>query len=179
VQLFEPLPSQLAYPDILTVTASSHGAVAAVGAANSALDKEDSSKAVAGEDSGSGAAGDALNAAATNTSASAERSSFDSMNNPGHHPQSSSSRIDDVSRTWYPPLRNTLALLSKLYGVVEMVNIFSFLSFPFSHFSFPLFVCYAYLLFLQSFDSHTHSGGVRRLCAQRSPALCAIPSISG
>ena len=28
--------------------------------------------------------------------------------------------IDDVSRTWYPPLKNTLALLSKLYGVVEM-----------------------------------------------------------
>ena len=28
--------------------------------------------------------------------------------------------IDDVSKTWYPPLKNTLALLSKLYGVVEM-----------------------------------------------------------
>jgi len=26
---------------------------------------------------------------------------------------------DDVSKTWYPPLRQTLALLSKLYGVVE------------------------------------------------------------
>lgn len=28
--------------------------------------------------------------------------------------------MDDVSRTWYPPLKSTLALLSKLYGVVEM-----------------------------------------------------------
>ena len=31
--------------------------------------------------------------------------------------------IDDVSRTWFPTLKHTLALLSKLYGVVEM-NVF-------------------------------------------------------
>ena len=29
--------------------------------------------------------------------------------------------LDIISKTWYPPLRATLALLSKLYGVVEVV----------------------------------------------------------
>jgi hypothetical protein len=29
--------------------------------------------------------------------------------------------LDVISKTWYPPLRATLALLSKLYGVVEVV----------------------------------------------------------
>ena len=33
---------------------------------------------------------------------------------------SDSEATDDISRTWYPPLRDTLSLLSKLYGVVDM-----------------------------------------------------------
>ena len=33
------------------------------------------------------------------------------------------SNIDTLSKSWYPPLRSTLSLLSKLYGVVDM-NVF-------------------------------------------------------
>lgn len=61
--MFEPLPSQLAYPDI--------------------LERYAELRASEGAAQGSGS-------------------------------------VNDVSKTWYPPLRQTLALLSKLYGVVEM-----------------------------------------------------------
>lgn len=64
IQLFEPLPSQLSYPDILENFVSSQQNSSKIN--NSNIDKEDS------------------------------------------------------STTWYPPLRHTLSLLSKLYGVVEM-----------------------------------------------------------
>ena len=30
------------------------------------------------------------------------------------------SAVTDVYQTWYPPMRNALSLLSKLYGVVEL-----------------------------------------------------------
>ena len=83
VQMFDPLPSQLAYPDILSIPNT--GAVRA---------RASDSKAVA--DPGFAEVGTPLNSQAAKG-------------------------IDDVSRSWYPPLRNTLALLSKLYGVVEMV----------------------------------------------------------
>jgi hypothetical protein len=63
IQLFEPLPSQLSYPDILE-----------------------------------------------NFLSSQQNSSKNNKNNDK----------DDSSKTWYPPLRNTLSLLSKLYGVIEM-----------------------------------------------------------
>eukprot|EP00428_Durinskia_dybowskii_P060658 CAMPEP_0170381734 /NCGR_PEP_ID=MMETSP0117_2-20130122/14567_1 /TAXON_ID=400756 /ORGANISM="Durinskia baltica, Strain CSIRO CS-38" /LENGTH=872 /DNA_ID=CAMNT_0010637325 /DNA_START=183 /DNA_END=2801 /DNA_ORIENTATION=+ len=66
VQLFEPLPSQLAYPDILDdcLTNKETG-----GVCNSA--------------------------------------------------QNSSISVSEVYNTWYPPMRSTLSLLSKLFGVVQ------------------------------------------------------------
>lgn len=68
VQLFEPLPSQLSYPDILETY-------------------EESKKAKASSHSDVTATED-------------------------------SSAIENLYQTWYPPMRHTLSLLSKLYGVV-------------------------------------------------------------
>jgi hypothetical protein len=64
IQLFDPLPSQLAYPEILEQYLE-------------AKKEAEASSALAAP-------------------------------------------VLDISRTWYAPLRNTLGLLSKLYGVVEM-----------------------------------------------------------
>lgn len=70
--MFEPLPSHLAYPDILEEYASANSGTSATGA------------------------GANVGANATTTTGG------------------------DLYRTWYPPMRNTLSLLSKLYGVVEL-----------------------------------------------------------
>jgi hypothetical protein len=68
IQCFEPLPSQLAYPDILT---------------------------------------DIRAAAAEKAKAAAS----------GH--DDSYLTLDSIAQSWYPPMRGTLSLLSKLYGVID------------------------------------------------------------
>jgi hypothetical protein len=72
---FKPMPSHLAYPDILEAAQPS------------------------GVDT------------TTTTTAAATNPGSDTL-------QGGSERVD-VARTWYPPLRHTLSLLSKLYGVVD------------------------------------------------------------
>lgn len=44
----------------------------------------------------------------------------DGAEQPSGDGSSTSGSSDDMSRTWFAPLRDTLALLSKLYGVVDM-----------------------------------------------------------
>jgi hypothetical protein len=70
VQMFEPLPSHLAYPDILEEYATSGTAASSA--------------------------------------------------NPSVPAGATAGPIGDLYQTWYPPMRNTLSLLSKLYGVVEL-----------------------------------------------------------
>jgi hypothetical protein len=65
VQLFDPLPSHLAYPDLLE------------------------------------------NAAQLRAQATTQPTA------------TATSHVEDLSRTWYPPLKHSLSLLSKLFGVVE------------------------------------------------------------
>jgi hypothetical protein len=72
VQLFDPLPSHLSYPDVLETAAKAR------------------------QDTASG-----ISIAPTSSS------------------QGNVGNADDLSRTWYPPLKNTLSLLSKLFGVIE------------------------------------------------------------
>ena len=82
VQLFEPLHSQLAYPDILERASNSH----------------------------------------QNSTKIAGKSSLSTRNEvTPSHTVASASTVEDVARTWYPPLKSTLSLLSKLYGVVDRV----------------------------------------------------------
>ena len=107
VQLFEPLPSQLAYPDILeqqhtssSSSSSSHKSAANINTAASRLLAK-GGKAVAGAQVVSGA-GEQSAGAGGSASASAGPDAR-----------------EDVSLTWYPPLRHTLSLLSLLYGTVD------------------------------------------------------------
>ena len=79
VEQFEPLHSQLSYPDILEVAVA---------------DSKGSKLRSPSHASGSGSGGNGSSKAAAPP-------------------------IDDIVRTWYPPLRHTLGLLSKLYGVVD------------------------------------------------------------
>lgn len=74
VQLFEPLPSHVAYPDILETL-------------------EEKKKRIANN---------------SNTS-----NNHNSDNN-----EAETITVQDIYQTWYPPMRQTLSLLSKLYGVV-------------------------------------------------------------
>jgi len=74
VQMFEPLPSQLAYPEILEKHAQS---------------VKDSHQ-------------------------QQQQQIQEGVEAPANVP------VEDASKTWYLPLKQTLALLSKLYGVIEM-----------------------------------------------------------
>lgn len=96
VQLFEPLSVHLNYPDLLKATTVSASAAATVV--------------------------DTADATATGTdgvTSDAEEKVVDDLV-VADSGNSNSMNVEDVSRTWFPTLRCTLSLLSKLYGVVDM-----------------------------------------------------------
>lgn len=76
VQLFQALPSQLSYPDIIENYYQTCASIT------------------------------------LNNNSETNEKSIEMQNSNNPH--------DDISMTWFPPLQNTLALLSKLYGIVEM-----------------------------------------------------------
>ena len=85
VQMFTPLPSHIAYPDILEEYTKSNTRTT-----TSTTD---------------------LHSITTSTTATTA-----TTNTPT---TTTSTTVHDIYQTWYPPMRHTLSLLSKLYGVVE------------------------------------------------------------
>jgi len=103
VELFEPMPSHLAYPDILEKHAEANEAHRAGEAerAKAAYLRHQQQQRAQAEIADS----DVTDVAALSSSGGGwEDAPY----------------VEDVSKTWYPPLKQTLSLLSKLYGVVDM-----------------------------------------------------------
>lgn len=98
IQFFEPLPSQVAYPDILE-------------------------KFKNGNSNGNGSSNGNHHPSADSIVSLDSNLNHNNSNNSNKNTDDSTESIDNISRTWYPPLRNTLSLLSKLYGILEM-NVF-------------------------------------------------------
>ena len=102
VTLFEPLPSQLAYPDLLEHPHTQNNDQKPASGTNTAASRL---LAKAGKPTPGG--GTSIPAS------TADNTATDSDNGGGND------NSQDLSRTWYPPLKHTLSLLSLLYGVVD------------------------------------------------------------
>lgn len=107
VQMFEPLPSQVAFPDVLEraggpATRSDSTIDHTATDITLTLDTKVERKPTAA------AAGPLVTLDSDNPEAVAAAAGADS------------GAVDRLSKTWYPSLRSTLSLLSKLYGIVDM-----------------------------------------------------------
>ena len=102
IQVFDPLPSQLAYPDILENARTQPSTAATVGVEST---------------------GDVLSldtSAPVPSQKSSKKDLVTLENDNTIENGGGSSETSSLTRSWYPPLRSTLSLLSKLYGVVDM-----------------------------------------------------------
>jgi len=97
VQLFEPLPSHLAYPDILEIKLTDNHSNSSVSVS-------------------SGNHGGSASLKGINTSASSTIEVPSDPINSTITTTAAKEDADPIYHTWYPPLKHTLSLLSKLYG---------------------------------------------------------------
>ena len=104
VQMFDPLPSQTAFPDVLERAVGRSKQVMDSAATDITLTLDTKIERKPNAAAGPLVTLDSDTPEAATAAAGTENGAV----------------IDNLSKTWYPSLRSTLSLLSKLYGIVDM-----------------------------------------------------------